>query len=371
MKNSREVRRIKSVSPRSLSYLSPYGTRYGLGGRASNSGITATVFGGYGFVGRYLINELGKCGSRVYVPYRGCELEVRHLKPMFDHGQLGLIAFSPRVDESIMQSLAKSDVVVNFIGKNYETKHIVPTRRADGKLSRVNYFFDDVHVKIPAKIAELAKAAGVKTFIHVSASSASPTSNSAWSRSKYAGELAVKEKFPEAIIVRPTTVFGAEDRFLNVIGEALKIYPYFPLLEGGQARIQPVYAPDIGKAIMAMIRRHEEFAGKTFELSGPAEYTYKEAVEFVMDVTTLKTGLLDIPQPIAKLSARLIQELINPILTVDQISRMLEDNVASEDASLLRFKDVGVEATSMDKQAFEYLHRFRPGGHFPLVQGYH
>merc|ERR1719453_823865 len=99
------------------------------GGRSSISGITATVFGGYGFMGRYFIEELGLIGSRVYIPYRGCELEVRHLKPMFDLGQLGLMPFSPRDDASIMETIRSSDVVINMIGKHYETKHIVPTRR--------------------------------------------------------------------------------------------------------------------------------------------------------------------------------------------------------------------------------------------------
>ena len=126
--------------------------------------------GAYGFLGRYFVHELGSCGTRTYVPFRGCEMEVRHLKPSFDlgqvthiyihthtntyivhtyishllHIQLGLLPFSPRDEKSIVASLKHSDIVVNFIGKHYETKHAVPTRRSNGKLSRVNYDFEEV-----------------------------------------------------------------------------------------------------------------------------------------------------------------------------------------------------------------------------------
>ena len=157
----------------------------------------------------------------MYIPFRGCELEIRHLKPPFDlgqvcaslitmvcdvslightfHFQLGLIPFSPRDHDSIYESVKNSDVVINLIGKHYETKHIVPTRRADGKLSRVNYDFQEVHVDIPRRIAEISKAAGVKSFIHVSALSADLESKSKWSRTKALGEIAVREAFPDAV----------------------------------------------------------------------------------------------------------------------------------------------------------------------------
>lgn len=128
-------------------------------------------------------------------------MEIRHLKPMFDLGQLGLMPFSPRDRESIYDAVKKSDVVINLIGKHYETKHIVPTRRADGSLSRVNYDFEEVNVTIPRILAEISKEAGVESFIHVSALSADLESKSKWSRTKAQGELAVREAFPEAVSV--------------------------------------------------------------------------------------------------------------------------------------------------------------------------
>ena len=112
---------------------------------------------------------------------------------------MGLLPFSPRDDESIKAALKNSDVVINLIGKHYETKHIVPTRRPDGRLCRVNYGFDEVHVDIPRKIARLAKEAGVECMIHVSALAADIDSSSKWSRSKAKGEIAVREEFPDSV----------------------------------------------------------------------------------------------------------------------------------------------------------------------------
>lgn len=351
---------------------SPFGNlRFGNGGRSSNSGMTATVFGAYGFVGRYFVNELGQCGSRVYVPFRGCEMEPRHLKPMFDLGQLGLMAFSPRDEESIKESIRNSDIVINMIGKHYETKHLVPTRREDGELSRINYSFQETHVEIPRTLARLCKEAGVESFVHVSALAGDPNSESAWSRSKYEGELAVREENPDAIIVRPATVFGWEDRFLNTFADITERLPFTPLLFGGETLTQPVYALDVGKALFAITQRHKDFKGATFQLAGPAEYSYKEIAEFVQDVTTVKKPLVDIPEFAATAAGNLLNETIEPLLTPDQVIQMKEDCVLKNDKSLKTLHDLGIEPSSMDKYAFDFLHRFRPGGHFSQVEGYH
>lgn len=120
---------------------------------------------------------------------------------MFDLGQLGLMPFSPRDRESIYDAVKKSDVVINLIGKHYETKHFVPTRRADGNLSRINYDFEEVNVTIPRILAEISKEAGVKAFIHVSALAADTNSASKWARTKAEGEVAVREAFPDSVSV--------------------------------------------------------------------------------------------------------------------------------------------------------------------------
>jgi nucleoside-diphosphate-sugar epimerase len=242
----------EKIVERRMKTNAPFGAKFGIG-RQGDSGIIATVFGGTGFLGRYVLEELGSVGTKVYLPYRGCEMEVRHIKPMFDLGRLGAMPFSPRDRESILESIQCSDVVINLIGKHYETKHIVPTRRADGSLSRINYDFEDVNVRIPETIAELCTEAGVKCLIHVSALSADEESLSVWNQTKARGEIAVRNKFPEAIIVKPATMFGAEDRFLNYMAETSKVAPFFPLLNDGAAILQPVWAGDVAKGIMEII----------------------------------------------------------------------------------------------------------------------
>jgi NADH dehydrogenase (ubiquinone) 1 alpha subcomplex subunit 9 len=298
-------------------------------------------------------------------------MEPRHLKPMFDLGGLGLLPFSPRDEASIKESIQHSDVVINMIGKHYETKHIVPTRREDGKLSRVNYDFNEVHVDIARNIARLTKEAGIKSFIHVSALAANHDSASEWSRSKARGEDAVREEFPDAIIVKPATIFGPEDRFLNSIADTNEKFPFFPLVNNGETLTQPVYAIDVGQALFNIVQNHHQFKGDTFQLCGPAEYSYREIIEFVQDVSTVSKPMVAMPDSAAQFTGRFIQNLIDPILTEDAIAQMKEDCIAKEGTNMKTLADLGIEPSSMDKYAFDFLHRFRPGGHFTMVQGYH
>jgi len=299
-------------------------------------------------------------------------MEPRVLKPMFDLGQLGLMPYSARDDDSIRDSIKSSDIVINLVGKHYETKHIVPHRTINGKPSRVNWTFDEVHSEIPRKLARLSKEAGVSNFIHVSALAANNAdSKSEWSISKAAGERAVKEEFPEATIVRPATVFGPEDRFLNWIADTTEKFGAFPLLNGGKQMLQPVYSKDVALALMAIVNNCHDLEGKTFELVGPNDYTMREVTEFVQDVTTLRKPLIDIPVPLASLAAKFLQNAMNPLLTEDGVSQMQDDVMPSNAPGILGFADLGIVPHSMDKVAFDYLHRFRPGGHFTMVEGYH
>mmetsp|Transcript_7640 Transcript_7640/g.11414 ORF Transcript_7640/g.11414 Transcript_7640/m.11414 type:complete len:208 (-) Transcript_7640:74-697(-) len=207
--------------------------------------------------------------------------------------------------------------------------------------------------------------------MHVSAMSADSQSSSLWSQSKAKGEEAVRKHFPEAIIVRPATVFGPEDRFLNWIAELNSRLPFFPLLDGGAGLVQPVYAVDVAKALMQILNAYKEFEGKTFQLAGPAEYSYKEVIEFVSDVTGVKKPLIDVPPALAVTTGRILEQTIAPFWTTDMVAQLREDNVLRVDEELLTFKDLDMQPSSIDKEAFDFLHRFRPGGHFTLVKGYH
>lgn len=275
--------------------------------------------------------------------------------------------FGPRDDASIVDAIKNSDIVINMIGKHFETKHLVPTRRANGKLCRINYDFDEVHADVPRRIARLAKEVGVKNFIHVSALSADTESSSKWSRSKAKGEAAVREEFPGAIIVRPATTFGPEDRFLNWIAETADRLPFMPILNEGKTLVQPVSSVDVAKGLMAIVNKADKFAGKSFQLYGPAEYSYKELYEFVTDITTKKKPIIDVPLPLALFTGKVLGQLANPFLSEDMVAQLTEDVLPQEDAGFLSFKDLDIEPVSMDKVAFDYLHRFRPGGHFANV----
>lgn len=300
-------------------------------------------------------------------------MEVRHLNQMFDHGQVGMMPFSPRDEVSIYDAVKNSDLVINLIGKEYETKHLVPTRRADGTISNTNYGYEETLVTIPQTIARISREAGVKAFIHMSALSANPNSKSKWARCKARGEEVVRQEFSDAIIIRPADVFGHEDKFLNYIGTASAMLPIIPMTNYGQTLCQPVHCSDLGVAVNRIINGYKEFAGKTFELAGPDVYTHREVVEFVADLTTLRPDMLNVPYPLLAVAAELVNYTIEPFISRDKLVRLTEDNVLTPSTSsdVLNFDAVGIVPASMEAHAFDYMHRFRPGGHFRLVEGYY
>lgn len=286
--------------------------------------------------------------------------------------------FNGRDDESIRASIRDADVVINLIGKYYETKHVVPTRRADGTLSNINYGFDEVHNTLPAKIARIAKEQGVKAFIHMSAMSASETSASAWSRSKAAGEKSVRAEFPEAIIVKPAQIFGHEDFYLNWYADMAAMYPVIPLVNNGVNRVQPVHCADVGRAIMSLVYNHESFAGSDFVLAGPEEYTSREIIEYILEVAALQNSrtLVGVPLKFIEIFCKINQLGMNPTFTEDNLKQALEDNVLSTHLinrpdNLFTFEDLGIVPGDMAKVSYDFLHRYRSGGHFREIQGYH
>jgi len=315
-------------------------------------------------------------------------MEMRHLKPYFDQICLGQVAFpfySPRDEDSIRRTMEKSDVVINMIGKYYQTKHAMPKKTPDGKSSRINYSFEEVNVEIPARLARLAKEMGLPRFVHVSALASDPDSPSLWARTKYQGELAVRAEFPEATIVRPAIMFGPEDKFLNHIAKNAKMLPNIPFLGGlplvnnGDALIQPVDVRDVAKALCICAQDDEDklkvdvdVRGKTLDLAGPDDFTWREVAEFVKDVTDMTdTKLFSWDESVARAAGRVLAELPNPRWTEDMALQQSTDQILDPATPNLTFKDLGIKPTPMEKVAFMYLHRYRQGGHFILAEGYH
>lgn len=233
----------------------------GTGGRSSFNGMVATVFGSTGFIGRYVCNKLGKIGTQMILPYRCDQYETARLKCAGDLGQVLFQQFDLRDDELIRKSVRHSNVVINLVGRDWETP---------------NFTFDEVHVEGSRRLAKICREMGVEKFIHLSAlnASAAPepillSGGSQYLRSKYFGELAVREEFPEATIIRPSDVYGSEDRFLRLYASNWRHQMRgVPLWKNGEAtEKQPVYVSDVAQAIVNAAR-DPDTAGKVYQAVG-------------------------------------------------------------------------------------------------------
>jgi len=234
------------------------------GGRSSVSGIIATVFGATGYVGRYVVNNLGRTGSQVIIPFRGDEHDYRHLKVMGDIGTIVPFRFDIRDVESVKTAISRSNVVINLIGNTYETRY---------------YSHEDINVKVPKMLAYLCAEAGVERFIHFSCLGADVNSKFKFQKTKAEGEKAVLEVFPNATIFKPAPIFGHFDYFLNTIAVAAK-KAFVPILNEGKSRIQPIYALDVANAVMNAIM-NDTTMGKTYCLGGKKVFSMMEIVDMV------------------------------------------------------------------------------------------
>uniref|UniRef100_A0AAQ4Q0A7 NADH dehydrogenase [ubiquinone] 1 alpha subcomplex subunit 9, mitochondrial n=1 Tax=Gasterosteus aculeatus aculeatus TaxID=481459 RepID=A0AAQ4Q0A7_GASAC len=227
----------------------------GKGGRSSSSGIAATVFGATGFLGRYVVNRLGRIGSQVVVPHRCDQYDVMYLRPMGDLGQIIFMDWDARNKDSIKRALDNSNVVINLVGREWETS---------------NYRFEDVFVTLPQQIAKAAREAGITKFVHMSHLNADIRSQSKYLRNKAVGETAVRDEFPDAIIMKPSEMFGREDRFFNYYANMRWFGNATPLISMGKKTVkQPVHVVDVAKAIISAVR-DPDANGKTYALVGLA-----------------------------------------------------------------------------------------------------
>jgi NADH dehydrogenase len=301
-----------------------------------------TIFGGAGFIGRHLVRRLAARGATLRVATRSPN-SAGHLLPMGDPGQIVLVRFAE--DEMTLAKLVEgASAVVNLVGILFE-------RRAGD--------FERVHAVLPGRIGAAARAAGVGRLVHLSAIGADPASASLYARSKAQGEAAVRAAFPEAVILRPSIVFGPEDGFFNRFAAMARIAPALPLVGGGTTRFQPVYVGDVAEAILAGLERPEA-AGRTYELGGPKVYTFKELLEYVLRVTGRRRLLLPLPFPLARLQACLLELLPNPPLTRDQVTLLERDNVVSPGAAGLA--ELGITPTPLEVVVPDYLAAYRVCG---------
>lgn len=297
-----------------------------------------TVFGGSGFIGRYVVQRLARRNVRIKVPSRTPN-RVRHLQPMVSPGQIVIDSPDLGSEEALTRYLERVHAVVNLIAILFE--------RRKGQ-------FRSVHVDLAGRIARAARAAGVERLVHVSAIGADRQSSSAYARTKAEGEQAVREAFPDATILRPSVVFGPEDKFLNKFGAMSRFLPALPLIGGGRTRFQPVYVGDVADAILAALEQPEA-RGATYELGGPQVYTFEELMRWLLRTLGRNRLLLPISFRLAKLQGRILEHLPEPPLTQDQVELLKSDNVVGEEAKTLA--DLGIRPTPMELIAPNYLVR--------------
>ncbi len=308
-----------------------------------------TVIGGAGFLGRYLVKRLAQQGLQVRVAVRDPEA-ASFLKPMGDVGQVQPIQANIRNEASIARAVAGADVVINLTGVMFP----------GGAQS-----FQAVHEDGAETVARAAAAAGAGRLIHVSAIGADAEANSKYARSKAAGEAMVRAACPEAIIVRPSTIFGAEDHFFNLFGQLATLTPVMPLLGGGKGRMQPVYVGDVAQAIAALAR-DDAPTGGTYELGGPQVLSMAEIMAMVCEQTGRDRLMMWYPFALAKFYAFFLQLLPWRILTMDQVEMLKVDNVAG--GELPGLDDLGVTPTALNAVLPRYMYRYRKAGRLPSIE---
>ena len=308
-----------------------------------------TVFGGSGFLGRHVVRALARRGYRVRAAVRRPDL-AGHLQPLGAVGQIHAVQANIPNRASIDRAVAGADIVINLVGILYQS----------GRQS-----FDAVQGFGPGAVAAAAKTAGVSRFVHVSAIGADADSDSDYARSKAEGEAAVVKAFPEAVILRPSIVFGPEDDFFNRFAAMARMAPVLPLIGGGETRFQPVFVGDVAEAV-ARAAEGKAKPGTIYELGGPEVRTFRQLLEYILAETGRSRLLAPLPFGLARLKAHFLQLLPKPLLTVDQVRQLAHDNVVSEAAvsEHRTIEDLGIEPQAIETVVPTYLSRYRRAGQF-------
>ena len=310
---------------------------------------TVAVIGGSGFLGRAVIEVLAREGARVIVLCRNSE-RAKYLKPLGTTGQITVVAGNALSDETLEQVIAPADAVVNLVGILAET----------GAQK-----FTALQAELPGRIGALAKKHKLSSVVHLSAIGADAQAKSHYARTKGTGEANLLAAFGNAVILRPSIVFGPRDSFFNRFAAMAVMAPALPLPGGGDMLMQPVYVGDVAEAVacaLGMRSVKQKMAGQVFELGGPDVSSFRQLMELTLSQIKRKRLLLPVPLSLMSFGAVFVGLLPNPPVTVDQVRLLAKDNVVSDGA--LGFADLGITPASADTILPTYLGRFRPGGEF-------
>ena len=313
-----------------------------------------TIYGGSGFVGRYIARRMAKEGWRVRVAVRRPN-EAIFVKPYGVVGQVEPVLCNVRDDASVAAVMRGADAVVNCVGI------LAP----DGKNT-----FDAVQADGAERVARIAAEQGVVRMVHISAIGADAESDSDYARTKALGEAGVLRHMPDAMILRPSIVFGPEDEFFNRFASMSRMGPVLPVV-GAETHFQPVYVDDVAKA--AVLGVTGKAKGGIYELGGPDVDTFRELMQQMLGMIRRRRLVLNIPFPIARVIA-LISDVVSFVtfglipsqLTRDQVRNLRRDNVVGD--GVLTFADLGIEPVSLEAVLPEYLWRFRPSGQYDAIK---
>lgn len=313
-----------------------------------------TIFGGSGFVGRYIARRMAKKGWRVRVAVRNVN-EAMFVRPYGVVGQVEPVFCNIRDDASVVAVTEGADAVVNCVGVLAEM----------GKNT-----FAAVQAEGAARIARIAAEMGVARMVHVSAIGADAASKSQYSRSKAVGETGVLEQMPDAMILRPSIIFGPEDQFFNRFAGMTRLGPILPIV-GAKTRFQPVFVDDVAAATVKGVLG--EAKGGIYELGGPDIRSFRELMQQMLVIVRRRRLIMNIPFWMARLIAygfaaaqTLSLGLIRGPVTTDQVRNLAVDNVVSADAK--GFAALGIDPTAMEAVLPDYLWRFRPSGQYDAIK---
>ncbi len=322
----------------------------------------ATVFGGSGFLGRYIVRALVHQGWRIRVAVRRPDLAA-FLQPIGGVGQIQPVQANLRFPESIAAAVEGANAVINATGVKVESGPQTYTA---------------VHVEGASALARAALAANVPAYVHISGIGSDPNSASPYIASKGLGERATRETFPGAVVLRPSVVFGPEDDFFNRFGALARYFPALPLLAGGGTRLQPVYVGDVAQAVAAALSGVAK-PGVAYELGGPRKMTLREAAELTLSAIDRRRLLIGLPLSPSRWIASSTQfaskatfGLFPSLLTTtrDQVDLLASDNVVSADAEAEGrvLSSLGIVPQAAEAIIPSYLARFRRTGRYEVLR---
>ena len=314
----------------------------------STSETLVTVYGGSGFLGRHVVRALARRGYLIRVAVRRPDL-ANYLQPLGRVGQIHAVQANLRHAPSVEAAARDAQVLINLVGILFE---------------RSRQRFDTVQAFGAEQVALAANAHGAR-LVHVSAIGADENSSSHYARSKAEAERLLLAAQPQAVIMRPSILFGPEDDFFNRFAALARLSPALPLIGGGHTRFQPVFVGDVAAAIAKAVDG-ELKGGTVYELGGPEVRTFKQLMEYILQTIERKRLLVPIPFFLAKFQAMFLQYLPKPLLTPDQVELLRADNVVSDAANAegRTLAGIGIEPEPIETIVPSYLWRFRKTGQF-------